>query len=68
MLEGFDLDDLADMPHSLPGPHAWTHGIDDDIFVCQACYVGFEFGADPMPAGPCKPLPTDEHTGAAALQ
>jgi hypothetical protein len=54
MLEGFKLDDLAELAESLPGPHAWAHGI-DDIFVCQVCYVGFEFG-DPVPAGPCEPL------------
>jgi hypothetical protein len=40
----------------LPGPRAWAYGI-DDIF-CQACHIAFEFG-DPVPAGPCEPLPTD---------
>jgi hypothetical protein len=55
MLELLDLDDLETLADSLPGPHAWTHGT-ADIFVCQACYVAFEFGADPVPDGPCEPL------------
>jgi hypothetical protein len=66
MLEGLDLDDLAEIADSLPGPHSWTHGT--LIFVCQACYVAFEFGADPVPQGPCEPLPTDGQTGAGGLR
>jgi hypothetical protein len=55
MLEDFELDDLADTADSLSGPHAWAYGT-ADIFVCQACGVAFEFGADPVPPGPCAPL------------
>jgi hypothetical protein len=55
MLEGFELEDLAEIADSLPGPHAWAHGT-ADIFYCQACYTAFEFGADPVPDGACEPL------------
>lgn len=68
MLGDLDLDDLAAIANSLnalPGPHFWMHGT-ADIFYCPACHISFEFGADPVPQGPCEPLPTDGHTEAAA--
>jgi hypothetical protein len=37
-----------------------------DIFYCPARHIGFEFGADPVPQGPCGPLPPNGQTGAAA--
>lgn len=55
MLENLDLADLEALAETLPGPHAWAHGI-DDIFVLQVCFIGFEFGADPVPQGPCEPV------------
>jgi hypothetical protein len=68
MLENLDLDDLAaiaDSLNALPGWHFWMHGT-ADIFYCPARHIGFEFGADPVPQGPCGPLPPDGQTGAAA--
>jgi hypothetical protein len=59
MLEGFELDDLAEIAESLPSPHAWAHGT-ADIFYWQACHTSFEFGADPVPDGPCEPLDLPE--------
>jgi hypothetical protein len=55
MLENLDLDDLEALAETLPGPHSWAWGT-DDIFFCQACYIAFEFGADPVPQGPCEPV------------
>jgi hypothetical protein len=55
MLEHLDLDDLATIADSLPGPHAWTWGT-ADIFCCQACHIAFEFGVEPVPDGPCEPI------------
>jgi hypothetical protein len=55
MLEDLDLDDLAELAETLPGPHACAWGT-ADIFYCQACHLSFEFGADPVSAGPCEPL------------
>jgi hypothetical protein len=67
MLENLDLDYLAAIADSLPGPHSSAWGT-ADIFYCQACYLSIEFGADPVSQGPCEPMPTDGHTGAATLQ
>jgi hypothetical protein len=67
MLEDLDLDELAAIADRLPGLHAWAHGI-DDIFVRHACHIAFEFGADPVPAGPGEPLPTDGQTGVTGLR
>jgi hypothetical protein len=53
MLEGFELDDLEALADSLPGPHAWAWGT-GDVFFCQACHISFEFGAEPVPQGPCE--------------
>jgi hypothetical protein len=58
MLELLDPDDLQAIAESLtagPGPHVWHHGI-DDIFYCPACFVSFEFGAEPVPDDPCEPI------------
>jgi hypothetical protein len=59
MLENLDFDDLEAIADSLPGPHAWTHGT-ADIFYCQACHISFEFGAEPVPDGPCEQLDLPE--------
>src|SRR5215471_2949851 len=56
MLENLDLDDLGALAETLPGPHVWAWCA-DDTFYCQACYIGFQFGADPVPPGPCTPNP-----------
>jgi hypothetical protein len=58
MLEDLDLDDLAAIADSFPGPHPWAYGI-DDIFVCQA---------DPVRQEPREPVPTDGQTGATGLR
>jgi hypothetical protein len=61
VLENLDLDDLQAIADSLTagsGPHVWLHGI-DDIFYCPACFVSFEFGAEPVPDGPCEPIDPD---------
>jgi hypothetical protein len=56
MLENLDLADLEALADTLPGPHAWAHAV-GDTFWCPVCYVAFEFGADPVPQGPCEPDP-----------
>jgi hypothetical protein len=53
MPENLDLDDLGALAETLPGPHAWAWGT-GDVFYCRACFIGFEFGAEPVPQGPCE--------------
>jgi hypothetical protein len=62
MLELLDLDDLAVIAETLnagPGPHFWMWGT-ADIFYCAACFTTFEFGAEPVPDGPCEPIDPNE--------
>jgi hypothetical protein len=47
------IDDLEALAETLPGPHAWVCGT-AEIFYCRACYVAFEFGAEPVVQGPCE--------------
>lgn len=49
-------DDVAD---SLPGPHAWAWGT-ENIYFCQACYISFAHGTEPMPTTPCDPIWVDD--------
>ena len=55
MLEDLDLDDLAVIAETLPGPPRWTWAT-DDIFCCRARFTAFEFGVEPVPGGPCEPI------------
>jgi hypothetical protein len=54
--ENLDLDDLEARADTLPGPHVWRWGT-GDVFYCLVCQISFEFGADPVPQGPCEPDP-----------
>jgi hypothetical protein len=67
MLEDFDLDDLGNRRLAervaRPAFLAVRHG---GYFYCPACHISFEFGVDPVPQGPCEPLPTEAETLASS--